>query len=257
MNSEIGKVIMGSIAASLIVLGFVFGGAITGSFFSSALPRDHLRPDTKDAVRLGMGLVATIVALVLGLLVASAKGSYDAQSDELTQLSANIGLLDRVLAHYGPEAQDVRNQLHGAASGMIDRIWPKDHSGPAAPSISAESIFEAIIRLSPKTDMQRALQAQAFSIANSVGKTRWLMYGQSTNSVPLPLLVVLVLWLTILFISFGLFAPRNATAVVALFAAALSISCAILLILEMYTPFEGLIQISSAPLRAVLANLGK
>ena len=113
------------------------------------------------------------------------------------------------------------------------------------------------MRLSPKTDMQRSFQAQALNIAYSLGQTRWLMYGQSTSSVPVPLLVVLVLWLTVIFISFGLFAPSNATSVASLFVSALSISCAILLILEMYKPFEGLIQISSAPLRAVLANLGK
>lgn len=249
--------IMSAISASLIVLACVFGGAITGIFLRSALPPQQLNPDTKDVIRLGMGLVGTIVALVLGLLVASAKGSYDTQSSELTQLAANIGLLDRVLAHYGPEAKETRDLLHGAAIGMIDRIWPKDRSGPAQPSVGAESLLEEIMRLTPKTDMQRSFQVQALSIAYGLGQTRYLMYGQSISSVPLPLLVVLVLWLTVIFISFGLFAPTNGTAVAALFVSALSISCAILLILEMYKPFEGLIQISSAPLRAVLANLGK
>jgi len=257
VSKEIGNVIMSAITASLIVLACVFGGAIAGIFLRSVLPPHQLSPDTKDVVRLGMGLVGTIVALVLGLLVASAKGSYDEQNNELTQLSANIGLLDRVLAHYGPEAQETRNQLHGAAMGMINRIWPKDHSGPAQPSVGGESLLEDIMRLSPKTDMQRSFQAQALSIAFSVGQTRYLMYGQSVSAVPVPLLVVLVLWLTVLFISFGLFAPSNATAVATLFMSALSISCAIFLIMEMYKPFEGLIQISSAPLRAVLANLGR
>jgi hypothetical protein len=222
----------------------------------SALPPQHLSPDTKDVIRLGMGLVGTIVALVLSLLVASAKGSYDTQSNELTELLANIGLLDRVLAHYGPEAHETRNLLRGATSGMIDRIWPKDDSEPSQPSASTESLYENILRLSPKTDAQRSFQAEALSIAYGAGKTRWLMYGQRANSVPLPLLVVLVLWLTVIFISFGLFTPRNATAIATLFVSALSISCAIFLILEMYKPFEGLVQISSAPMRAVLAGLG-
>ena len=105
--------------------------------------------------------------------------------------------------------------------------------------------------------MQRSLQMEALTIVKSVGQTRRLMYEQSAGSVPLPLLVVLVLWLTIIFISFGLFAPSNATAVATLFVSAVSVSCAILVILELYTPFEGLIQISSPPLDSAIAHLGQ
>src|SRR5258706_2839022 len=102
---------MSSITASLIVFACVFGGALVGVFLRSALPQQHLSAESKDIVRLGMGLVGTMAALVLGLLVASAKGSYDAQSSELTQMSANIVLLDRILAHYGPEAKQTRDML--------------------------------------------------------------------------------------------------------------------------------------------------
>jgi len=248
---------MSSITITFIVLACVFGGALLGIVLRSVLPPQHLSDDTKDVVRLGMGLVVTTAALVLGLLVASAKGSYDVQSNEVTQISANVGLLDRILAHYGPEAKETRDVLRAEAILMIDRIWPKAHSQTFEPSASAESLYEEILRLSPHVDAQRSIQVQALSIANSLGQERWLMYGQSASSVPSPLLVVLVWWLTIIFISFGLFAPRNATAITSLFVSALSVSCAILLIVEMYRPFEGLIQISSAPLRAVVAHLGQ
>ena len=127
----------------------------------------------------------------------------------------------------------------------------------ASPSAGAEILYDKIAGLSPKSDTQRSLKGQALSLAVDLGKTRWLMYEQETGSVSIPLLVVLVFWLTVIFISFGLFAPFNVTVVSSLFASALSVSGAIFLILEMYTPYEGLVQISNAPLRAALAHLGQ
>ncbi|HYL91613.1 MAG TPA: hypothetical protein VEW69_00495, partial [Alphaproteobacteria bacterium] len=104
---------------------------------------------------------------------------------------------------------------------------------------------------------QRTMQAQAVSIVIGLGQMRWLMYEQRATSVSLPLLIILIFWLTIIFISFGLFAPLNVTVVASLFVSSLSVSSAILLILEMYSPYRGLIQLSSAPLRVALAHLGK
>jgi hypothetical protein len=251
---------MSSITISLIVFACVFGGALLGIFLHAVLPQHHLGPDSKDIVKLGMGLVGTMAALVLGLLVASAKGSYDAQGAELTQMSANIAVLDRALALYGPETKDTRALLRGFVVRFLDQMWSKNGTGAspsAAPSGGGEIMYEKLQGLSPKNDMQRSLQGQALSIAVDVGKARWLMYAQQATSVSLPLLVVLVLWLTVIFVSFGLFAPFNATVVSSLFVSALSVSGAILLILEMYTPYAGLIQLSSAPLRAALAHLGQ
>ena len=250
---------MSSITISLIVFACVFGGALLGIFLHVSLPQHHLANESKDIVKLGMGLVGTMAALVLGLLVASAKGSYDAQSAELTQMSANIALLDRGLALYGPETKETRALLRGAVVRILDQMWSKDgaSSSPMAAPSGGEILYEKIQALSPKNDMQRSLQGQALSIAVDIGKTRWLMYAQQATSVSMPLLIVLVLWLTVIFISFGLFAPFNGTVVSSLLVSALSVSGAIFLILEMYSPYDGLIQISSAPLRAALAQLGQ
>ena len=249
---------MSSVTISLIVFACVFGGALLGIFLQAVLPRHHLSADTKDVVKLGMGLVGTMAALVLGLLVASAKGSCDAQSAELTQMSANIALLDRIMAVYGPETKETRALLRGAIAGLLDQLWSKDDSSPmATPPAGGEIVYGKIQGLSPKNDVQRSLQSQALSIAMDLGKMRWLRYEQAATSVSMPLLVVLVLWLTFIFISFGLFAPFNATVVSSLFVSALSVSGAIFLILEMYKPYAGLIQISSAPLRVALAHLGQ
>jgi hypothetical protein len=252
--------IMSSTTVSLIVFACVFGGALLGIFLHASLPQHHLSNESKDIVKLGMGLVGTMAALVLGLLVASAKGSYDAQSVELTQMSANIALLDRVLALYGPETKETRALLRGAVARVLDQMWSKDGIGASSSVPTAaggEILYDRIQGLSPKNDTQRSLQGQALSMAMDIGKTRWLMYEQTTTSVSMPLLVVLVLWLTVIFISFGLFVPLNATVVSSLFVSTLSVSGAIFLILEMYGPYSGLIQISSAPMRAALAHLGQ
>jgi hypothetical protein len=251
---------MSSITISLIVFACVFGGALLGIFLHSVLPQHHLSAETKDIVKLGMGLVGTMAALVLGLLVASAKGSYDAQKAELTQMSANVALLDRGLALYGPETKEARAMLRGAVVRILDQMWSKGGTSisSSTPTVAGgEILYEKIQGLSPKNDTQRSLRSQALSIAVDIGKTRWLMYEQETTSVSMPLLVVLVLWLTVIFISFGLFAPANATVIGSLFVSALSVSGAIFLILEMYSPYTGVVQLSSAPLRAALAALGQ
>ena len=251
---------MNTLIIGLVVFGCVFGGALLGILLRTRLPHHHMSADSKDTVKLGMGLVGTMAALVLGLLVASAKGFYDGQSAEVTQMSANVALLDRMLALYGPETKEARTRLHGVAARVLDQLWSRDGtgSGRAAPTSAAgEGLYAAIQGLSPKDDTQRSLQSQALSVAVEIGKTRWLMYDQATTSISLPLLIVLVLWLTAIFVSFGVFAPWNATVIASLFVAALSVSGAIFLILEMYAPYAGLVQISNAPLRAALAQLGQ
>jgi hypothetical protein len=231
-----------------------------GIALRTLVPKHHLAPESRGVVNAGMGLVATLAALVLGLLIASAKGSYDSQSAELTELSAKGVFLDRVLAHYGPETREARELLRSSVVRILNQMWSKESTGlfQTAPSASgAEVLADKIQELSPKNDAQRAMQAQAMSIVMALGQTRWLIYAQRLSSVSIPLLVVLTFWVTALFASFGLFAPFNATTVASLFISAVSVSCAIFLILGMYTPYEGLIRVSDLPLRAALAQLGK
>jgi hypothetical protein len=251
---------MSSIGSSVIVFAFVFGGAIFGLFIRAVLPEHHLKAESKDVVKLGMGLVATMSALILGLLVSSAKGHYDTQSSELTEMSSKVVMMDRLLAHYGPETKEIRGVLRTSVNDILDHIWlNRGASTPQseAPGIGREVLLDKIQELSPKDDRQRTLQAQAMSLMMDLGRMRWLQYVQRTNSISMPLLVILVFWLTAIFMSFGLYAPANGTVLTSLFVAALSVSGAILLILEMYTPYQGLIQLSSAPLSDALMQLGK
>jgi len=250
---------MSSIAISLVVFLCVFGSAVIGTFIRGSLPESHLSAHSQGVVRLGMGFVATMAALVLGLLVSSAKSSYDTQSAELTDMSSKVIFLDRVLAHYGPETKEARDLLRGAVVANLDRIWPQERgrTSEMVPTSTAEAVLDKIQALSPKDDTQRSLKVQAFSLVLVLGQTRWLVYEQGAGSVSKPMLVILVFWLAAIFFSFGLSAPRNATVTTAFFVSGLSVSGAIYLILEMYTPFRGLIEISSAPLRFALAHLGQ
>jgi hypothetical protein len=244
---------------SLIVFACVFGGALAGMALRGVLPEHHRSTESRDVVKLGMGLIATMSALLLGMLVASAKDSYELQKSELTQMTAKVVFLDRVLALYGPETKEARQLLHDGTSHFIDRIWPLDNArslGPKPPG-SDVLLYRKIQELSPKNDTQRSLQAQAASTAVEIGQMLYLMFEQRGSSISTVLLVVVVFWLSCIFASFGLFAPRNATVTATLFVSALSVSCAIFLVLEMDRPFEGMLQISSAPLRDALAHLGQ
>lgn len=249
-------------AITAILFACVFGAALLGMLLCAALPEHHLDDRSKDVVRIGMGLVATMAALVMGLLVASAKGSYDTQRSGLDQISANITLLDTTLAQFGPEARNARDLLRHAVSLALARIWPQDASqtSTVAPLSAAEgrNLYGKIQELSPGNDKQRELRSQALQIALDVGRERWLLAAEEeSSSIPVPFLVVVIFWLAVLFASFGLFAPPNATVIVTLFVCALSVSGAIFLILELAEPFGGLIQVSSAPLREAFAHLGR
>jgi len=243
------------------VFACVFGGALLGLFLRSTLPDHHRSSESKDVVKLGMGLLATMAALVLSLLIASAKASYDAQSSEITQLAANVALLDRVLAHYGPETKDARDSLGRSVARAIDQMWPQSGSKAAAElnpaATKAEGLYEMIQALSPQNEAQRSLRTEALKIGADVARTRSLLFAQAGSSIPLPFLMILVFWVAVIFVSFGLFAPPNATVIATLLVCALSVSGAIFLIIELDQPFHGFIQVSSDPLRAALAHLGQ
>jgi hypothetical protein len=254
---------MSFMAISWIVFACVFGGALLGTFLRAVLPEHHLSADSKDIVRLAIGLIGTMAALVLGLLIATAQSTFREQRSDIMQLSAHIIVLDRLLAQYGPETKEARDLLRSAVVHTLNQMWPENGSQPVQldPTASkAEVLYDQIQALSPQNDTQRSLQAQALSLAFNLLQTRWLMFVQQVRAIPLPFLIVLgvlVFWLTTIFFSFGLFAPPNATVIAALFVCALSVAGAIFLIVELNRPFEGLLRIPSDPLRTALEHLGQ
>jgi hypothetical protein len=250
---------MNPVSIGSVVFACVFGGLLLGMVLRSVLPEHHLSTESKEVIKLGMSLTATMSALVLALLIASAKSSYDSQRNELTQISANIILLDRVLAHYGPETKEVRELMRSYVAGMLDQLWSTRTASVQAEPKSAESqnIYDKIDELSPQIDVQRSIKNQALKMGVNIGQMRWVLFEQGGSSIPMPFLFLLVFWVTIIFLSFGLFAPANGTVMVALFLCALSVSGAIFMILELDRPFGGLLQISEAPLQNTFAHLGQ
>jgi hypothetical protein len=250
---------MNSIEVAAMIFGCLVAGALAGMRLRMIIPKHHLDSDTRDLIKLGVGLIGTMSALVLGLLVASTKGSYDLKKIELAQLAGNAILLDRVLAHYGPEAADIRDRLRAAIAALAGSEGTRDaleQLGRAAP-LNREVIFDKIQELVPHTDAERSLQAEAKSLAITLGQTRWLLFAQSGTSISPPFLLIVVFWLTVLYLSFGLFAPANATALITLLVSAVSVAAAMFLILDLDHPFTGLMQIPDTPLRNALTVLGE
>jgi hypothetical protein len=238
---------------------FIFGGALLGMGLRLILPEPHLNSDTKDVVRLSTGLIATLSALVLGLLVASAQGSYQSQRNQIKQITANVILLDNILARSGPAAYQIRLLLRGGVKALVERIWDGQESDstkaePFEASAQSNLFFDRLLELTPQNDAQRQMQAKAVQLGVDLAQTR-ILFAQSGGAIPKPFIAVLVFWLTIIFVSFGLFARPNLTILAALFVCALSASSAIFLILDLSHPFSGLITISSAPLSNALAPL--
>jgi len=247
---------------ALIVFACVLTGALLGMYLRVVIPEQHLSTETENVIKLGMGLVATMAALVLGLLTATAKNSYETQDTAVKHTAAKVLLLDHMLASYGPETNDMRHFLRRTLALRLAAIWPEDRSEHAKfdspEAVPAAQALEArILQLSPKNDSQRWLQSEALRVGRDIMETRWLVLGGLSSSVPRLFLMVVVFWLTIIFASFGLLAPRNATVVAVFFFASLSVAGSIFLILEMDQPFDGLIKVSSAPVRYALGELSR
>jgi hypothetical protein len=250
---------MSPILVALIVFGCTFGGAIAGMMLHRKLPDQHRDSESKEVVKLVMGLIATIAALVLGLLIAAGHSSYDKQASEVQRLGVQIVQLDRLLAHYGSDAGEARKLLRQITAAELNRIWPNyAASVESAPERAAgEDLAEDIAKFAPTTNVQQFVKSRALQLLTQMGETRGLLYEQSSDSISWPFLVVLVSWVVALFVGFGLLARYNATVVTALFVGAFTVAGAIFLILEMNHPYSGLMQISSAPIRHAIAVVGR
>jgi hypothetical protein len=251
-----------SFQIGLLVLACVFGGAMTGMLLGRVLPPHHLGDDAKSVVTLASGTLSVLSALVIGLLMSFAKGDFDAETKLVQKVAADLILLDRVMRQYGPETGEARDLLRRYTVLKITLTWPEEnaHGAPRLDDPTTLEMLEGVqakLRgLIPQGEAQRWLQSRALQIGGDLAEERWLLAAGGEGSVPQPFLATLVFWLTILFIGFGVFAPRHATVVVALLVCAVSLSAALFLILEMDRPFDGLITVSSQPMRSALAHMG-
>ena len=237
---------------AVVVAATAFGIAL-----NRVLPDHHLSKESKEIIHLGIGVIVTLTALVLGLLVASAKSSFDTKSDEIRQSSVKIIMVDRLLRQMGTSAAPARELLRRWVENNAGAIW-----SPEGRKVSVEQgnvewheFHEKVRKMATADDAQRALQAKITDIVDGLAETRGLLAEQEGSSVQTPFLIVVVLWLAIIYASFGLFAPRNWTVYAVIGLSALSLSTAVFLILELDQPFSGMLHISDAPLKILLQEV--
>ena len=251
---------MNTTLTTLIVFGCLVGAVLAGRTIRRLLPDHHLASDSRDGIKLALGLVSTMSALVLGLLVSSAKSSYDTERSEVIQMAAKVAFLGRVLAMYGPEAADARGRFHDGVKDAVKRMWPNE-AGPStslAPNTqTGNALYVAVQSLSPTDDTQRKLKDEAVSLATDLGQLRSLLQAQSVPSISNPMLIILVSWLVIIFMGFSVLAPSNSTVMFAFIISAVAVSGAVFLILELDQPFGGFLRISSEPMVNALGQLAK
>jgi hypothetical protein len=252
---------MSPLAIALLAFALALAGIVAGSLVQRIMPDSHLNPDAKEVVKLSMGVVGTLAALVLGLLVASAKSSYDARESEVKQLAAYVILLDTLLAQYGEEAEPSRVSLRRAIPPVADRIWREAQSetlqaAPFKAASQGEAFYRSVQALKPTNEVQSDLKTRIVQVTTDLAQARFLLFSHLGSAIQVPFLAVLLFWMTIMFAGFALLAPANTTTLAALVVCALSVSGAVFLILELDHPFSGVMAIRSESLRGVLAPIG-
>jgi hypothetical protein len=246
---------MSPIPATAAITLTLAGALVLGRRLRASIPEQHLTADAKETVKFAIGMVATMTALLLGLLVSSAKSNYDEQRNQVITMSAKVVFFDRILALYGPEAEPARATLRTILQDAVARIWPE--AAGAAPELTpnesaGNALLLSIQDLAPRDDRQRALKDQATSLAIELGQMRTLLQANAIPSVSVPLLCAVAIWLVVIFASASMLAPPNATTLAALGAAACSVVVAIFLILALDQPFSGMLRISSEPIKRAL-----
>jgi hypothetical protein len=249
-----------STTAGLSVFVCTFGASLLAIAVRRRMPPDHMEGDSKDVVKLVLGLIATLTALVLGLLISSGYSAYLAQQTEVQQLGVRLFQVDRTLAQFEPETHEQRDELRKMVTRIVLRVWPTEGAPtPASGTFQkeGENLFAGVVALTPNSELQRLAQIRVLQLLENIAETRQIMIQQSQAKLPRPILIALLSWVTALFLGFGLLARFNATVITALLVGSLSVAGAVFLIVEMSQPYGGWMQISSAPLRAVLAQMGQ
>lgn len=252
---------MSEVVVGLVVFGCLFGAAMLALWLHPKLPAECRGRDTHEVVKLSIGMIVVMSSLVLGLMTASLKKSFDDVDTEIHRLGTQLLVLNRTLVAYGPDADAARALLRSYAEHVLQAAWPENGAKPALDDEGTAGILgqldEAIQGLQPSNAHLRRVANQAGAQLRSLFAQHWTIVGQSYSQVSSPFLIILVFWLTLCFASFGYNAPRNRIVVVTLVLAAASISAAIFLIVDLDTPFDGVVRISRAPVATALAHMNQ
>ena len=247
-----------AIAGLLVVV--TFGAALCGLWLHGRLPGHHLDTLARDSIKGVMGLVATMAALLLGLLIHSAQVTTDSVRTQMDNGAASLLEVDRALSAYGPEAATVQTLFRRMVRAEIARLVTPEgvdmaHLGDGMETQALAAFIAAFDALAPRTEAQRATLNRVSALLNAGGRARIVLAQRATDQMPVAFLVVMAFWLTVLFLGFGLLAPRNATVVWAFLIGAVSVSAAMFLIMELNQPFDGLLRVPDTPLRILLRQM--
>jgi hypothetical protein len=233
----------------LLTFSSIFVAGLLGLLAGKLLPEDYHEASTKGIVQTATGLVSLLAALVLGLMVATAKNKFDTSNKQTEEYAASLMLLGRELAHFGSGADETKTLLRKYTAAKIAETWRQTTAEPKPDNIPAwqllESLQQSIRGLKPQSEAQRSALADASSIAAELNKTTWLERAEEMDHVQHPFVFILLGWFSILFFSIGLFAPRNKLVIAALLVGALSIAGAVVMIADLDSPFEGLLVVSA------------
>jgi len=238
----------------------IFGGVLLGRFAARRLPSHHLSSETQSAVTVSIAVIGTLSALVLGLMISAANSSFSARADEVRQLSLQLIRIERNLRRYGPEADNARAKLHAWATAKAQQLFPEEGQPPPSSQTTIElleKVQDALLVLTPKDERQKYLHTLCLTLSSNLIQARWALEARSGHSIPIPFLVLLIFWLAIVFASFGLFAPANPTAMLALLLCALAVAGGIVLIEDLDNPGSGFIQIPSDSMRRALVEINR
>jgi type VI protein secretion system component VasK len=262
-SDNAGRCELKAVVLSIIIFACIIGGAVLGIFLRAILPERHLTEDSRNMVTIGMGIVATMAAIAVGLMIQGAQISFSSQRSDLIEMSAKIVFLDKLLSDYGPEAKDARTALRGTLERTINQFWPNDGSEGAmieVPESKSETLYYQILSLKPDNDARRAMRDEALSLTYDLAQARDSIVMGQARSIPKAFLIVLgiiLFWFVAIFFSFGLYAPTNATVLSTLVISALAVTLALFIIMELNRPFDGLLRMPSEPLVEALQHIGK
>ncbi len=225
------------------------------------LPQHNLSEETKSVVSASMAMVATVSALVLGLLISNANTTFIALGGEVTTLSAQILRLDGILRGYGPGANPARERLQQYANGKLIDLFPEEAKDLKLNNPSSYELLQlledTVLALKPDNSRDQWWVGQAMTLAGKISDEGWLISQQAGQGTPKAFIVLLAFWLTSLFASFGLFAPKNLTSVAFVTLCAIAVAGAIGMILELEKGFGSLVHISPEPMRQAVKALGR
>ncbi len=256
---------------TLFLLIILVVSAAAGAFLRTRLPAPHRSSESVDFLRIVTALLVTFVALVLSLLLASELTSYNTSSHDRNHYAANLTQLDGCMRDFGPELSEQRQQLHGYTAAVIASTWPEEPRPTEvnypdtsqfplvgeAPVLTGvmNGIGIALAALQPQDPLHQALATRCKDIFANVTAARWTVIEDTQGSLSEPFAGVLMFWLTMMFLSFGLQAPRNSLSFCIVAIAIASVISVVFVILDLDLPYGGIFGISSHSMRLALADM--